>query len=110
MLSLLKPDKERMDLWLDEQRSRNLNYVEAGWTRDERLPRGYNIDRNSILLGHGEEVYRRAVAAIVEFRMWDFDWIEMCWPTTPIEVGSILATLTWQWGFWYLNACRILYV
>ena len=110
MLSLRKPSKELIDRWLEEQRSRSLNCREVCGTRDGPLPRGYNVDRNSILLGHGEATYLRAVAAIRGLHMWDFDWLELCWPTVPIEVGSVLATLTWQWGAWYLNSCHIVYV
>ena len=109
MLSLRKPSKEAIDRWLAVQEHRDLNYPEICATR-ESLPGGYNIDRNSIKLGDGRVTYERAVDAIRGLRMWDFAWVQLCWPTTPIESGSVLATLTWQWGVWYLNACRIVYL
>jgi uncharacterized protein (UPF0548 family) len=110
MLSLRKPGKERIDQWLDEQQQRELNYPEIGGSRDPSLLRGYNIDHYSIQLGQGEAAYERAVAAVRELHMWDFDWIQLCWPTRPIAVGTVLATLTRQMGVWFLNACRIVYV
>jgi uncharacterized protein (UPF0548 family) len=110
MRSFWKPDNESIDRWLEAQQQRPLNYPEVGATRDQPPARGYNIDRYEIQLGSGQEAYTRAVAAIRGLHMWDFDWIQLCWPTTPIAAGSILATLTRQLGLWFLNACRIVYV
>src|SRR5262245_7083079 len=110
MLSIYKPDKEFIDHWLGEQQKRDLNYPEVCATREEAPLSGYNIDRYTIQLGHGDITYQRAVAAIRGLHIWDFDWIQLCWPTTPVEVGSVLATLTWQLGIWYLNPCRIVYL
>jgi uncharacterized protein (UPF0548 family) len=110
MRSLRKPTKERIDQWLEEQQDRKLNYAEICATRSESLPSGYQIDRHTVELGHGAAAYERAVAAIRGLRMWDFPWLQLCWPTTPVQVGSVLATLTWQLGLWYLNGCRIVYL
>lgn len=109
MITLRKPDRASIDRWLAEQRNRSFNYPEAGATRETPPARGYDVDRYTGLLGHGEAVYERAVAAIRELRMWDFDWIQLCWPDTPVEVGAVLATLTRQVGLWFLNPCRIVY-
>jgi uncharacterized protein (UPF0548 family) len=109
MLSFRKPDREFIDRWLEEQKRRNLNYQEVCGTRDQLPAKGYNIDSYSIHLGNGKAVYDRAVDAIRGLHMWDFGWVQLCWQTTPIEIGSVLATLTRQFGVWYLNACRIVY-
>lgn len=37
-------------------------------------------------------------------------WIDLCWPDTPIEEGATVAVLASHYGFWSLNACRIVYV
>lgn len=42
--------------------------------------------------------------------MFDFPWIELSWPRTPIEVGQNVAILVSNYGFWSLNAARIVYV
>jgi uncharacterized protein (UPF0548 family) len=110
MLSLHRPDKASIDRWLVEQRKRGFNYSEVGFTRDRPPAHGYNVDRYRVQLGSGEAVYERAAAAIRSLRMWDFDWIRLCWPGTPLEVGAVLATLTRQVGVWFLNPCRILYL
>jgi uncharacterized protein (UPF0548 family) len=94
MLSLRKPNQAVIVRWLKQQHQRDLNYPEVGATREELPASGYTIDRYSVQLGHGEATYQRAVAAIRGLHMWDFDWVQICWPTTPVEVGAVLATLT----------------
>jgi uncharacterized protein (UPF0548 family) len=110
MLSLRKPTRERIDRWLEEQKGLPLNYPEVGATRDGLPSRGYQVDRHAVQLGQGSAAYERAVAAVRGLHMWDFEWIQLCWPTTPVAVGAVLATLTRQLGVWFLNPCRIVYV
>ncbi len=110
MLSLRKPDTETINRWLDAQKRLLLNYQEAGGTRDQLPSSGYTVDRYSICLGNGKAAYDRAVGAIRGLHMWDFGWVQICWPTTQVEVGSVLATCTRQLGVWFLNACRIVYL
>jgi uncharacterized protein (UPF0548 family) len=110
VLSLRRPTKELIDRWLDAQRERNLNYAEVCGTRGQPPAVGYDVDRYAVQLGSGKPTYERAVAAVRGLRMWDFNWVQICWPTTPIEVGSVLATLTRQLAVWSLNACRIVYL
>lgn len=110
MLSFWKPTREAIDRYLAAQQAVAHNYAEVGATRAQPPTRGYNIDRYAVHLGHGAACYERAVAAVRGLHMWDFDWLELCWPTTPIREGALLATLTRQMGVWFLNACRILYV
>lgn len=109
MLSLRKPNKALIDCWLEAQQGLDLNYPEICATR-EVLPSNYTIDRYSVALGHGHATYQRAVAAIRGLRMWEVAWIQLCWPTTAIETGAVLATLTRQLEVWFLNACRIVYL
>jgi len=37
-------------------------------------------------------------------------WLELCWPDAPIEPGSTVAIVVSHFGFWSLNASRIVYV
>jgi uncharacterized protein (UPF0548 family) len=50
------------------------------------------------------------VQAIRDWRMFDMDWIELCWRQTPVRTGASVAVLVSHLGFWSLNACRIVYV
>lgn len=68
------------------------------------------MDQNRICLGQGEQVFQRAVRAIREWKMFDLGWVELCWPGAPIAEGTSVAVLVRHFGFWSLNAARIVYV
>ncbi|MGC2719249.1 MAG: DUF1990 domain-containing protein, partial [Candidatus Acidiferrales bacterium] len=53
--------------------------------------------------------YDRATNALQAWKMFEMGWIELCWPTAPIETGTNLAVLALHLGFWSLNPCRIVY-
>ncbi len=42
--------------------------------------------------------------------MFDMPWSQLCWPTAPIRMGTDVAVLVRHFGFFSLNACRIVYV
>lgn len=70
----------------------------------------YWLDHYRVELGKGEECYHAAVKAIQSWQMFAMPWVELCYPETPIEVGSVVGILARNFGFWSLNACRIVYV
>ena len=109
MLLFTKPSRERICAFIESQRGRTFSYPEQGATRD-RAPRGYTADRNSIQLGQGPAVFARAVEAVRQWKMFDLGWIDRCWPDAPIQVGSTVAVLARHYGFWSLNATRVVYV
>ena len=74
------------------------------------MPRGYNVDRNRILLGRGENTWRAAVKAIRSWQMFNMPWIRLYSPSAPIQVGTGVAVLVQHFGFYSLNAARIVYV
>ncbi|HTQ62273.1 MAG TPA: DUF1990 domain-containing protein [Candidatus Solibacter sp.] len=80
-----------------------------GASRDQ-LPRGYTVDHNRMRLGEGPQAFDRAVKAICEWKMFEMPWVQLCWPDTPIREGATVAVLVSHFGFWSLNACRIVYV
>jgi uncharacterized protein (UPF0548 family) len=74
------------------------------------MPRGYTLDHNRIQLGWGEDTWRRAVHAIRSWQMFNMPWVKLHWPNAPIEVGTNVAVSVHHFGFYSLNACRIVYV
>ena len=42
--------------------------------------------------------------------MFNMPWLRLYWPTTRIEVGATVAILVEHFGFYSLNAARIVYV
>ena len=61
-------------------------------------------------LGDGQEAFDASCAALRQWQMFNTNWVQLCWPTTRIAPGSVVAVLAHGWGFWWLNACRIIYV
>jgi uncharacterized protein (UPF0548 family) len=38
------------------------------------------------------------------------DWVKLCWPDAPVKAGVMVGVLVRHFGFWSLNASRIVYV
>jgi uncharacterized protein (UPF0548 family) len=109
MFFLRQPSPEAIRRFISSQRELPFSYPELGATAAE-LPAGYTIDRNRIRLGTGKEAYRRAIAALRNWRQFDLSWVRMVPAETPIEVDAVVAILTHHFGFWSLNACRVVYM
>jgi uncharacterized protein (UPF0548 family) len=109
MFTIQKPEKQRIQRFLDAQEGTEFSYPEVGASRSGG-PRGYNIDHNRIMIGHGLPDLKRAAEAIRRWKMFDFPWLELCWPDTPIEMGRTVAIIVKHFGFWSMNAARIVYV
>jgi uncharacterized protein (UPF0548 family) len=95
--------------FISRQQHSVCTYSEVGATASDVSSR-YNVDRNRILLGRGEATWRRAMQAIREWQMFNMPWVRLYWPTTPIQVGADVAVLVHHFGFYSLNAARIVYV
>lgn len=109
MFLLRQPSPETIRRFISSQRDLSFSYPEVGATAGV-LPPGYIVDRNRIKLGTGREVYERAIAAVRNWKQFDLGWVRMVPPETPIEVGAVVAILTHHFGFWSLNACRVVYL
>lgn len=111
MFLLSEPSEEKINQFLRSQENEPFSYKEVGASR-ERPPEisNYIVDHNRIRLGRGEETFERAVEALCSWRMFDLGWVRICWPDTPVEVGNTVAVLGQHYGFWSLNACRIVYL
>jgi uncharacterized protein (UPF0548 family) len=109
MLCLSKPGRDSIRAFLSAQEGKQFSYAHVGASR-ERAPNGYTVDHNRIQLGEGAAVFELATSAIRQWKMFDMPWIDLCWPDTPIHVDATVAVLVSHFGFWSLNACRIVYV
>jgi uncharacterized protein (UPF0548 family) len=109
MFLLSKPNQNSIRAFIAAQRDQQFSYAEVGRSMEE-APRGYNRDHNRVQLGTGKDVFDRAKAAVQQWKMFDMPWVNLCWPDSPIEPGTTVAVLVSHFGFWSLNACRIVYV
>ena len=109
MFCFSKPSRDSIQAFLAAQRSQQFSYLEIGASR-EQAPNGYTADHNRIQLGRGASAFERAKIALRNWKMFDIPWIDLCWPSTPIQAGATVGVLVSHLGFWSLNACRIVYV
>jgi uncharacterized protein (UPF0548 family) len=105
----LKPSGWSIEKFLSQQRNQDFSYPEVGSTKGT-LPRNYTIDQNRVRLGKGGRTFRQAVGSLRAWQMFRLGWVEVFPATTPIHVGETVAVLVKHFGFWSLNACRIVYV
>jgi uncharacterized protein (UPF0548 family) len=104
-----KPSRASIDAFITAQRNANFSYAEVGQSR-HHAPTSYTLDHNRMKLGEGAGIFEKAKHSLVQWKMFDIPWIELCWPDTPITPGANIAVLASHLGFWSLNPCRVVYV
>jgi len=106
---LSQPSDEQIGQFLEEQENVDFSYSEVGATRNVAAPAGYNVDHNRQLLGNGHKAFDRGREAIRAWKMFDIPWVRFSNPDTPIDVGQTVAIVVRHYGFFSLNATRIVY-
>ncbi len=109
MFLLREPSAAAADAFIEAQRGRPFSYAEVGASR-VRAPAGYDVDHNRVRLGQGERAYARAVAALRAWEMFRLGWCRVHPKAAPVEVGTTVAVVIRHYGFWSLNACRVVYL
>ena len=104
-----RPSDAQIHAFISAQQGSDFSYAPLQVTRGTP-PSHYTVDHNRILLGSGPGAFAAAVTAIKRWKMFDFDWVHLCWADTPIEPGATVAVVVSHLGFWSMNACRIVYV
>ena len=108
MFSLSYPTKSDIDAFIEEQSRRPFSYLNVGLSRNGS-PAGFTVDHNRIVLGSGDADFERAKQGIRHWEMFNFPWAKLCWPDTLIEADRTVAVVVKHFGFYSLNACRIVY-
>ncbi len=103
-----KPNAKMLSDFLAEQAHLDYSYPEVGATKS-LPPAGYVLDRTRIQLGSGELVFEAAKSALYRWRQMQIGWVDVWSPDTPLEAGQDIAIVGRAVGFWWLNACRIIY-
>ena len=107
MFLFSEPSEDEIRQFLARQAASRFSYSAVGATAEDVTPRGFKADHNRIQLGSGELVWKRAVAAVNSWRMFQLGWTCLYWPDAPIAMGTNVAVLVRHFGFWSLNACRV---
>jgi uncharacterized protein (UPF0548 family) len=108
---LRRPSDESRQRFLESQRGLAFTYESVGGTAPGgELPVGYAVDRLSVALGSGRELFMAARCGIEAWAQFDLGWCE-AWPReTPIRSGQVVAVVARSMGLWWTNATRIVYV
>lgn len=109
MKSLARPSEAKIREFLDTQAALGFTYTAVGATASTP-PGGFVVDRTRIKLGEGERIFARAKAALGRWEQFRLGWVEAWPPETPIRAGEGVAIVARGAGFWWLSACRVVYV
>ena len=109
MLFLRRPSDLQIRDFLEVERDARLSYPEVGATKDGTVPQGYRRLQHRVTLGKGEEVYARAIRALYDWTMYTAGPVELYPRKLPVTKGATVAILARHFGFYSLNACRIVY-
>ena len=109
MFRLSAPSDDEIRRFISGQKDSGFSYPEVGASATA-APTGYNVDHNRIRLGKGEDTWQGAANAIRAWKMFSMPWVNLHWPSAPILVGTDVAVSVHHFGFYSLNACRVVYV
>ena len=109
MFRLSAPSDDEIRRFISGQKDSGFSYPEVGASATA-APTGYNVDHNRIQLGKGEDTWQRGANAIRAWKMFSMPWVNLHLPSAPIQVGTDVAVSIHHFGFYSLNACRIVYV
>ena len=109
MISLQQPSAAQVDAFLSRARLHGFSYPDVGATGG-KISGGYTIDHNRVVLGRGAATFHTAAAALRRWEMFKLGWINAFPESDRIEKGTTVAVVISHFGFWSLNANRIVYV
>jgi uncharacterized protein (UPF0548 family) len=109
LFRLTQPSEVEIQRFISKQKDSGFSYPEVGASAT-RVPTGYSVDHNRVFLGLGEATWQRAADAIRGWRMFSMPWVNLHPPSPPIQVGTDVAVSVHHFGFYSLNACRIVYI
>ena len=109
MFLLSKPSHDAIGDFLVHQIDSRFSYTKVGSSANACSLSGFVADHSRVLLGYGEHAWHRAVSAVNNWEMFNLGWVQLCWPDVPLLQGSNVAVLIRHFGFWSLNASRIVY-
>jgi uncharacterized protein (UPF0548 family) len=90
LFSLTEPSEERIRRFISGQKDSGFSYPEVGASATA-APTGYNVDHNRIQLGKGEDTWQRAANAIRAWKMFSMPWVNLHWPSAPLQIGTDVA-------------------
>ncbi len=110
MFFLHRPAVQIVAALIEQQAACDFTYPNAGATRDDDAPPGFDRDHHRVCSGRGEAAFEAACAALRRWQMFPPGWTEIYPPEAPLVAGTVVGMMAHCYGGWWLNACRIVYV
>jgi uncharacterized protein (UPF0548 family) len=110
MILLHKPGDSRLQSIVENLDTRELTYRAVGATRDGTLVARYRNDRYRIVLGSGDVVFERAVAALKRWTPQRGAGLSVFPPDAPVAEGTISVLVQRMWPVYVVVPCRVVYV
>ncbi len=98
-----------VERFIQSQADDGFSYSEIGRT-ENNIPAGFNVDHNRVKIGSGVEAFVRAKSAVRGWKMFEMPWVQLVKDDTPLEPGNTVAIVVKHFGFYSLNAARIVYL
>lgn len=113
MFFLRRPTAKTLDALGREQSDLPFTQPEVGATRSQSFaaPKGFDVDRYGVVLGHGGETFERACAAIRRFDMYPPGWTTIHYPdgASELQKDMVFVAVIRHFGFYSALPCRIVY-
>jgi len=113
------PTQAEINAFIRQQHGAQLSYKQVGKTRNGSAPFGFARDHNRIQLGHGEQVFEKALLALEQWEMFKVPNVRLYCPidwsrSSPskyrlFEPGTIVAVVAKHLNCYSLNAACIVY-
>ena len=108
MITFRPPKAVSLLRLFDEHREAPFSYPEVGATRGE-LPRGYDVDQARVCVGHGDDAFDRARAALRDWAHFSLPWVRLSAEGQPAP-GTLAAVMVCVHGLWWTNLTRVIYL
>lgn len=113
MFTFRRPSDEQIQAYLARQAEEPFSYDTVGCTREvPATRRGWNIDRQRVLLGRGRQAFERAREAIQSWQMFPPQIARICRPVQMPQVGLLVGVLykVWLLPVWVLFPTRVMWM
>ena len=107
MFLIRRPSLRELEALVSRSAELPLSYSPVGIAVN--VPRGFRLDVEREIVGHGETVFLKAKMALREWRHFNLGWVEVFPPRPSIEAGTEVVVLVHHLGFWSVNRCRVVY-
>ncbi len=109
MWSLRKPTEAQLESFLSEQARTNFSYADVGATASGLCPKNFDDDSNQVLLGRGEDAFRRACIALQKWRQFPARWTRIIPADATLQSGKNVVLIVRVLGMWWWCSARIVY-